>query len=152
MARLSKMLGGPMKAKAEGDGAGGHGTWPLVSAVSGKRRVWGSAVADRPVMGRLRQLVTPTPTLSLLDRVSRCKPQAPCGFSRVIGSGQACPCPGQGGGGPWGAWARLSPAFPEAKGSQSVKISCSQQGETLGLVSSQWGPGPRETLSWPSHR
>lgn len=47
------------------------------------------------------QLVTPTPTLSLVDRVSRCKPQAPCGFSRVIGSGLASPCPGQAGGGPW---------------------------------------------------
>lgn len=36
------------------------------------------------------------PTLSLLDWGSLCRPQALCGFSRVMGSGQACPCPGQG--------------------------------------------------------
>lgn len=54
-------------------------------------------------------LVTPTPTLSLLDRVSRCKPQAPRGFSSVTGSGQICLGPAR------GAPGCLSPAFPRAQ-------------------------------------
>lgn len=54
MVRLSKMLGGLMKVKVEGDGVGGYGIWFLVFVVSGKRRVWGFVVVDRFVMGRFR--------------------------------------------------------------------------------------------------
>lgn len=88
---------------------------------------------DRPTVEWLPRPVTPTPTLSLLGRVSHCKPQAPRGFSRVTGSGQACPCPGQGGGGPWrGRLPGLLPC-PEARGQGRSTPPSASKGNAPGL-------------------
>ena len=95
--------------------------------------------------------VTPTPTLSLLDRVSRCKPQAPCGFSRVTGSGQACPS-GQGGWGPLEGVCLLPSALPRGEGVRAgPHHPRPAKAMFVDSASSLWGPGTRETPSWASH-
>lgn len=93
--------------------------------------------------GGLPPPVPPTPTLSLLYRVSHCKPQAPRGFPTVIGSGQACLVLARGLGPPGrgGLWACLSPAFPEATGSESVQTSRSQQRQDCWTGIIPGGPG-----------
>lgn len=150
------MRGWGIKGKRRGAGEGDDeaalepGFWVCCQReVRGTR---GFSAADRPVVW-LPQPVTPTPTLSLLDQVSHCKPQAPRGFSRVIGSGQACRCPGQGVRALWGrgVWACLSPVFPEGKGSESVKTSISQHRQDSWTQGHPRGPGPREPPSGASH-
>lgn len=95
--------------------------------------------------GGLPPPVPPTPTLSLLDRVSHCKPQAPRGFPTVIGSGQACLVlarglgpPGRGDSGP----VSLLP-FRRPRGQSRSKPPAASRDRTAGPASSlgaqDWG-------------
>lgn len=106
---------------------------------------------DRPTVEWLPRPVTPTPTLSLLGRVSHCKPQAPRGFSRVTGSGQACPRPGQGVGAPGGGVSPVS-CLAQRRGVRAgPHLPRPAKAMLLDSASSLWGPGIGVPLSWASH-
>lgn len=129
--------GGEVSRLREGLGAGeGKGS---EQGGGGEQASPGSCVGGFPLLRGQRgapSLVAPTPTLSLLDRVSRCKPQAPRGFSSVTGSGQVCPVlPG----GPAGC---LSPAFPRSQPAATPPPPQQQGSRAQGAAPSQVPPKP----------